>query len=88
MEEEAAKAAKLAELKAKAEQLRQEKSYLFGLLKQVTGEPLCSLSWRSTETGNKIEKQTSLFHHATSVAAMILMMRYLARSLGASLISA
>ncbi len=35
LEEEAAKAARLAELKAKAEQLRQEKSYLFGLLKQV-----------------------------------------------------
>jgi hypothetical protein len=36
LEEEAAKAARLAELKAKAEQLRQEKSYLFGLLKQVS----------------------------------------------------
>eukprot|EP00281_Chroomonas_sp_CCMP1168_P001838 CAMPEP_0206260028 /NCGR_PEP_ID=MMETSP0047_2-20121206/26846_1 /ASSEMBLY_ACC=CAM_ASM_000192 /TAXON_ID=195065 /ORGANISM="Chroomonas mesostigmatica_cf, Strain CCMP1168" /LENGTH=239 /DNA_ID=CAMNT_0053687035 /DNA_START=67 /DNA_END=782 /DNA_ORIENTATION=- len=38
MEEEAAKAARLAELKAKAEQLRQEKSYLFGLLKQALVE--------------------------------------------------
>jgi len=35
MEEEAAKAARLAELKAKAETLRQEKSHLFGLLKEA-----------------------------------------------------
>eukprot|EP00961_Rhodomonas_salina_P051900 696607-Rhodomonas_salina.2 len=38
MEEEAEKAARLAELKAKAEALRQEKSTLFGMLKQALVE--------------------------------------------------